>query len=89
MVCFKCFILTEDSPVDACDAVITCVLFMGVVDVDGNDDVDVKLLGKSDLSSIRSAFNGPILSTASFKSSSVKVDSVLPSTRLSTKGKEI
>ena len=85
MVHFKCFILIEDSPVDACDAVITCAVFTGVVDVDvvGDDDADAKLLGKSDLCFIRSAFRGPILSTASFESSSAKVDSVLPSTRLS------
>ena len=94
MVHFKCFILTEDSPVSAGDAVVaTCALFMGVVDADivGDNDVDVdwllaKLFGKSDLSFMRSAFRGPILSTASFKSSSVRVDSVMPSTRLSMKG---
>ena len=58
------------------------------IDIVGDDDVDAKLLGKSNLSFIRSAFHGPILSTASFKSLSVKVDRVLPSNRLSMKGKK-
>ena len=47
---FKCFILTEDSVVDPCDAVITCA----VVDVDVvcDDGPDVKLFGKYDFSFI-------------------------------------
>ena len=68
MVHFKCFILTEDSPVNAGNAVVaTYALFMSVVDVDivGDNNVDVdwllaKLFGKSDLSFMRSAFHGPI-----------------------------
>ena len=54
MVHFKCFILAEDSPVDACDAVITCAVFTGVVNVDvvGDDDADAKFVGKSDFSFI-------------------------------------